>query len=159
MNNNLLPLTGFKMAVGENQFKLLQHFAVSANMPGVNIAEVSTTFRNLSGYVPSDHISYDALNVRVAVDENMHVYDEVFSWLSSCTTSNILPVHDIVLNFLTSKFNITRSVSFKNVFPVSISSIEFNVQNTEVDYAYIDVGFRYDNFTFDLGPDRLQRPA
>jgi len=148
MNNNLLPLTGFKLSVGTDQFKHLRHFAVSANMPGCNIGEVSTTYRNLSGYVPSDHISYDSLNIRFAVDESMVVYDEVFQWLSSCTSSNVIPVHDIVLNFLTSKFNISRSVSFSNVFPSSISGINFDVQNTEVEYAYIDVIFRYDNFVF-----------
>ena len=148
MNNNLLPLTGFKMSVGTDQFKQLQHFAVSANMPGCNIGEISTIYRNLSGFSPSDHLKFESLNVRFAVDESMLVYNEVFQWLSDCTTSNVLPVYDISLSFLTSKFNISRSVSFRNAFPSSISGIEFNVQNTEVEYAYIDVVFRYDDMSF-----------
>jgi len=148
MNNNLLPLTGFKLSIGSDKFKTLEHFAVSATMPGVNIGEISATYRQFAGYVSSDHINYDNLTVRIAVDEAMIVYDEVFQWLMDNTVYDTMRSHDIVLNFLSSKFNISRSVKFINAFPSSIGSIEFNVQNTEVDYAYIDVVFRYDNFIF-----------
>ena len=148
MNNNLLPLTGFKMSIGSNNFKTLQHFAVSATMPGVSIGEISATYRNFAGYVSSDHITYDNLTIRVAVDEAMTVYDEALQWLTDNTTADVTKPYDIMLNFLSSNFNIARSVNFVNAFPSSISAIEFNVQNTEVEYAYIDIVFRYDYFEF-----------
>lgn len=148
MNNNLLPLTGFKMSIGSNDFKTTQRFAVSATMPGVNIGEISATYRNFAGYVASDHVVYDNLTVRFAVDEKMLVYDELFQWMLDNTTFNTTKAYDIMLNFLSSNFNISRSVNFVNAFPASIGSIEFNVQNTDVEYAYIDVTFRYDFFEF-----------
>jgi len=148
MNNNLLPLTGFKLSIGSDTFKTIERFAVSATFPGVSIGEISATYRNFAGYVSSDHIVYDTLTIRVGMDENLVVYDEAFGWIMANTTANTMLACDIMLNFLTSKNNISRAVKFVNAFPSSIGSIELNVQNTDVEYAYVDIVFRYDFFEF-----------
>jgi hypothetical protein len=54
----------------------------------------------------------------------------------------------MTLHFLTNHNNISRSVRFANAFPTNIGGLEFNVQQTESEYAYVDVTFRYDYFEF-----------
>jgi hypothetical protein len=86
--------------------------------------------------------------VRIAIDESLESYREIFNWIYANTSSNTLINHDMTLHFLTNHNNISRSVRFANAFPTNIGGLEFNVQQTESEYAYVDVTFRYDYFEF-----------
>jgi hypothetical protein len=148
ISSNQLPLTGFKLNIGSDKFKNLQHFAVSATFPSVSVGEVIAGYKNYNGFVSGEKLTYDPFSLRVAVDENLLVYDEIYSWMLHNTKEASLQTHDITLNFISSHNNISKSVLFTNAFPTSIGGIDLNVQNTDVEYAYIDVAFRYDYFKF-----------
>ena len=98
--------------------------------------------------MPDSKLAYDPLTVRIAIDENLESYNEIFNWLRSNTTNTNLIFHDVTLHFLTNHNNISRSVRFANAFPTNLSGVEFNVQQTESEYAFVDVTFRYDYFEF-----------
>ena len=148
IDSNLLALTGFKLFIHAEDFKHTQYFAVSASFPSVSLPEVTTGYRNLSGFVSGDKLAYDPLTVRIAIDERLESYREIFNWIHSNTANKELTVHNITLHFLTNHNNISRSVRFANAFPTNIGGLEFNVQQTESEYAYVDVTFRYDYFEF-----------
>ena len=148
IDSNLLSLTGFKLFIHTEEFKHTQYFAVSASFPSVSLPEVTTGFRNNQGFVPGDKLAYDPLTIRVAIDEKLESYREIFNWLHSNTTNDNLIIHDITLHFLTNHNNISRSVRFTNAFPTNIGGVEFNVQQNDSEYAYVDVTFRYDYFEF-----------
>jgi hypothetical protein len=148
IDSNLLALTGFKLAIHSENFKHTQYFAVSASFPAVSLPEVTTSFRNLSGFVPGDKLTYDPLTVRIAIDERLESYNEVFNWMYLNTKNKELINYDMTLHFLTNHNNISRSVRFANAFPTNMGGLEFNVQQTESEYAYVDVTFRYDYFEF-----------
>ena len=59
---------------------------------------------------------------------------------------HLLKTVDLPLCIMSSHNNVNRKFVFKNAFPTSLGSIEFNVQNSDVEYAYVDVTFRYDYF-------------
>jgi hypothetical protein len=148
MNSNLLSLTGFKLLIHNVDFKYTQYFALSASFPSVSLPEVATGFRNQAGFVSGDRLSYDTLNIRVAIDENLESYNELFNWLRHNTKTQALKTHDIILCFLTNHNNVGRKVKFTNAFPTSLGGIEFSVQQSDVEYAAVDIGFRYDYFEF-----------
>jgi hypothetical protein len=148
MNSNLLSLTGFKLQIHSEEFKYTHYFAVSASFPSVSLPEVTTGFRNRAGFVSGDKLTYDPLTIRVAVDENLESYNEIFNWLTYNTQNNSIKTYDITLCFLTNHNNIGRKVRFANAFPTNLGGIEFNVQQTDVEYAAVDVSFRYDWFEF-----------
>lgn len=148
IDSNLLALTGFKLSIHTEDFKHTQYFAVSASFPAVSLPEVTTGFRNKQGFVPGDKLVYDPLTVRVAIDEKLESYREIFNWIHANTANDNLIIHDMTLHFLTNHNNISRSVRFANAFPTNISGLEFNVQQTESEYAFVDVTFRYDYFEF-----------
>jgi len=148
MNSNLLSLTGFKLLIHTVDFKYTQYFAVSASFPAVSLPEVTTGFRNQSGFVSGDKLAFDTLNIRVAIDENLESYNEIFNWLRHNTQHDKLKFYDMTLCFLTNHNNVGRKVKFTNAFPTSLGGIEFSVQQSDVEYATVDVSFRYDYFEF-----------
>jgi hypothetical protein len=148
MNSNLLSLTGFKLLIHNVDFKHTQYFAVSASFPSVSLTEVTTGYRNQAGFVSGDKLTYDPLNIRIAIDENLEAYSEIFNWLKYNTQRDELKTYDITLCFLTNHNNIGRKIRFANAFPTSLGGIEFSVQQSDVEYATVDVGFRYDWFEF-----------
>lgn len=149
MQYNLLALTGFKLTIGaSNEFKLSEFFAVSASFPSISLSEVDTPYRNRQGFVPDDVLKYEPLIIRIAVDDQLLAYNEIHDWMIYNTLEQNLKTHDLILHFMTGHNNISRQVRFTSAFPTSCSGIDFNVQNTEVEYAYVDVTFRYDRFEF-----------
>jgi hypothetical protein len=148
MNTNLLSLTGFKLAIESEDFKNTEYFAVSASFPSVSLTEVASNYRNNQGFVPGDRLTYDPITIRVAVDENLNTYNEMFGWMLHNTKSDALKSHDIALSFITSHNNISRVVRLVDAFPTNLGGVEFNVQSSETEYAFVDVTFRYDYFEF-----------
>ena len=57
---------------------------------------------------------------------------------------------DATLNVLTSKNNANIEVRFNNVFPVSLSSLDFNQQANDIDYLSATVSFKYKLYEFAL---------
>ena len=147
-NKNLLSLTGFKLQISGRDYENTEYFVVSAALPSINLPEIELSYRNLHGFLPGDKIQYDPISIRIAIDEELKVYDELYKWVSTNAKSKTLDVREISLHFLTSHNNISRSMRFVNAFPTSIGSVEFNTQTADVEYAYIDVSFRYDYFEF-----------
>jgi hypothetical protein len=149
MQYNLLALTGFKLTIGgTNEFKLSEFFAVSASFPSISLGEANASFRNRQGFVPDDVLQYEPLTIRIAVDEELQSYNEIYNWMLHNTNEFKLKTQELILHFMTGHNNVSRQVKFTDAFPTSCSGIEFNVQNTATDYAYVDVTFRYDRFEF-----------
>ncbi len=98
------------------------------------------------------------------VDENMENYMAVHNWLTGLgfpeTTQQyndlISVVNDVTqpqdpkkafsdgsLYILNSSYNTTAVVKFKDLFPVSLSSLEFDATQTDIQYFTADVAFKY----------------
>lgn len=148
MATNLLSLTGFKLQFNTDLFPLCEKLAVAATFPSISVSEVAINFSNKAGFVSSGFLEYGELSVRIAVDEALGVYEELYNWLKRNSEGAALETYSLVLNFVTSHFNVSRSVQFNSVFASSVGSIELNTQATDVEYAYLDVTFKYDNFNF-----------
>ena len=148
MATNLLSLTGFKLKFNTDLFPLTEKLAVAATFPSISVSEVAINFSNKAGFVSSGFLQYGELSVRIAVDEKLAVYEELFSWLKVHSEGGGIVSYSMVLNFLTSHYNVSRSIRFNSVFATAISGIELNTQATDVEYGYVDVTFKYDNFVF-----------
>jgi hypothetical protein len=149
MQYNLLALTGFKLIIGSStNYKLSEFFAVSATFPNVSLGEANTSYRNRQGFVADDVLQYDPFTIRIAVDDELLAYNEMHDWMLHNTQEEKIKTEELTLHFMTGHNNVSRRVKFISAFPTALSSIEFNTQNTSVEYAYVDVTFRYDRFEF-----------
>lgn len=146
-NQNLLSQVSFKLIINSRDFANTQYFAVNANLPSISINEAIGGFRNQAGFVPGDKLNFDPFNIRLAIDEDFVGYIELFRWMKSHTDQTDLKVADISLIVMSSHNNANKTFTFKNAFPTNLGQIDFNVQNQDIEYAYVDVTFRYDYFT------------
>lgn len=140
----MLSPTGFKLTINREKFANTEFFITSFGIPSISSGEVQTNFRNSIGYMPGDVRTFDTLNLRFAIDEDMKNYTEMFNWLKSNTEK--LERHDMILSIMSSHNNVNKQFQFKDAFPTSLSGVEFNVQSTDVEYLQADVTFRYNEF-------------
>jgi hypothetical protein len=143
-NLNLLAPTGFKLVINREKFANTEFFITSFSIPSVSASEIQTNFRGQIGYTPGEARQFDALNLRFAIDEHMTNYVEMFDWIESNTVG--LERHDMILSVMTSHNNVKKQFQFKDAFPTSLSGVEFQTQNSDVEYLQADVGFRYNEF-------------
>ena len=146
-NLNFLSPTGFKLVINRNRFANLEYFATSVTLPSLNLGIVDVANNQLRGHMQGD-VTIDDLSIRVAIDEDLVVYREVFEWIIENRDSLNPLTYDATLIILTSHNNPNRSIKFKNIFPTSIGSLEFNTQSSDIEYLQADISFRYDEFEF-----------
>lgn len=155
----LSPL-GFQLAI--NKLPTAVFNVTSVVVPGITVedAELNTPFK-LIRY--PDRVVYNDFVFRFKVDEDMGNYLEIFNWMveigrpSDFSVGNLNPftatdyyqhyISDGTLVILNSVNKPNIEVTFKDLFPVMISDIEFNTQDTDVTYIDATVNFRCLSFT------------
>jgi hypothetical protein len=146
-NYNFLSPNGFKLTIESPKFDNFGYFVVKANLPSVNLPEVTSKYNNFQSFVPGDTVTYESIDIEFMIDEDMNSYKEVFAWIKENAESDIPLKNDITLHILSSHNNVTSEIKFVNAFPVSLSSIDFSSQIASVDYVKGTATFRYDYFT------------
>ena len=161
-NKNFLSPVGFKFVIGRTPN--VDYFCQSASIPEVNIGvrEVPTPVKDYS--VPGDKMTFGDLNLRFLVNEDLDNYYEIFKWLKGLTN----PKHqkdffayinsvdekgrpepferqmsDARLLILNSNYNTISTVNFMNIFPTSLTTLEFDSSATDINYFTAEVNFKY----------------
>jgi hypothetical protein len=158
-NRNFLSPVGFK-------FLLTKHPKVSFFSNGVRIPEITlgtairtTYLKDLD--IPGEKIQYGDFSLRFLVDENLQNYMAIHNWITGLgfpeTTQQFanlvtdengtedlqLQYSDGTLQILNSNLNVNSQVIFKDLFPISLSSLEFEATDTDVNYFTAEVTFKY----------------
>lgn len=161
-NQNFLSPVGFKFVIG--RIPHVDFFCQSASIPEVNIGvrEVTTPVNDYS--VPGDKISYGDLSLRFLVNEELDNYYEIYKWLKGManpktqeefyeyistvdekgrSTNFSKMMSDARLLILNSNYNTVSTVNFYNIFPVSLTTLEFDSSATDINYFTAEVNFKY----------------
>jgi hypothetical protein len=167
-NRNFLSPIGFKFTLAKNS--KVSFFSNSARIPEINlgIANQPTYLKMID--VPGDIIQYGDFSLRFLVDENMENYMFVHNWITGLgfpetaqqfkdlTTDedgsrNLNKQYsDGTLRILNSNYNDVALVKFKDLFPFSLSSLEFEATDTDYNYFTAEVTFKYTVYNI-LGTD------
>lgn len=167
-NRNFLSPVGFKFTLVKEP--KVAFFCNSARIPEINLEVVQqpTYLKDLD--VPGDKLTYGDLSVRFLVDENMENYMAIHNWLTGLgfpeiasqfaelTTSDSglrdqkAAFSDGSLHILNSNFRDTAVVKFKDLFPISLSPLEFDATLNDVQYLTAEVSFKYTVYNI-LGTD------
>ena len=170
-NRNFLSPVGFKFSI--IKIPKADFFANQAMIPGVDLgfAEQPTYLKNLP--IPGDKMSYGDFQLRFLIDENMENYLEVHNWLRGLGyPQNIEEFQDLkkgdkyypeksakspyneysdgTLFIYNSSFIVNTKVKFKDLFPTSLSSIEFDATSGDIDYATAEVNFKYSIYDIEV---------
>ncbi len=162
-NRNFLSPTGFKFTL--TRTPTVTFFCNQANIPDLNlgVAIQPTYLKDID--TPGDKIVFGDLNLRFLVDENLENYMEIQNWIRGLgypeklsefadleakgfVKGNYLKdrqniYSDGTLQVLTSSQITNFQVSFKDLFPYSLSTLTFDSTDTDIQYFTADVSFKY----------------
>ena len=176
-NRNFLNPTGFKFVLDRSP--KIAFFCNQANIPDITLA-VATQGTPLGRKIPhpGDELEFGDLNLRFLVDENLENYMEIQNWMRGMgypeslqqiydlqreyrreiyeDTKTINLYSDGVLMVLNSSQISNFQVRFKDLFPYSLSTLNFDATQTDTEYFTADVSFKYTVYTItDMKGNRL----
>ena len=159
-NKNFLNPTGFRFIL--NRAPKVTFFSNQANIPGLNLGVTEQTSYLTDIPVPGDKLQFQDLNLRFLVDEDLENYLEIQHWLRglgfpdslkeiydwqrnnpNAPTSELNYTCDGTMNVLTSANTPNFKVKFLDMFPVSLSDLDFDATDSDIDYLTADVTFKY----------------
>lgn len=161
-NKSFLSPTGFKFTLAKKP--KIDFFCDSANIPGINlgVAIQSTYLKSIP--VPGDVLTYDDLTLSFNIDEDMENYLEVYNWLiqfgfprdagqyqqllmedenNPGKQTAISGMSDGTLIIYNSNYRPKIEVRFKDLFPTSLSSLQFQSKVNDIQYLTAQAVFKY----------------
>ena len=152
-NTNFLQPTKFLLTF--DRVGAMQYFCQMANLPGISLDDAtrSTPFVNL--YSPGTKLTYNPLNITFIVDEDLITWQKLQQWMNEIANPegfdgrNTKPsdnVSDATLTILTNLNNSNLRIYYHNVFPTSISDIDFDTKQSADDIITASASFRYDYY-------------
>ena len=158
-NRNFLSGVGFKFNL--TKFPKVDFFSNSARIPELSL-ELTTQASYLKNIdVPGERLTYGDFTLRFLVDENMENYVSVYNWLKGLgfpeTTKQYKDVItdpqgqrdpkeafcDGTLRILNSNYREVGKVKFNDLFPTSLTSLDFDATATDVQYLTAEATFKY----------------
>ena len=168
-NRNFLSPVGFKFVLGKHP--KVDFISQSANIPDISLATQIQPSYLKDIDVPGEKLNYGDFSLTFLVDENMENYSILHKWIKrlgfasstqdykdlikkevSPSTLEDKPIDekqafsDGTLQVLSSNFQPIIQVKFVDLFPISLSSLTFDVSDTDVQYFTAEASFRYTIF-------------
>ena len=158
-NRNFLAPVGFKFTLAK--YPKVSFFSNSARIPELSLGTAIQPSYLKDIDVPGEKLTYGDLTVRFLVDENMKNYMAVHNWLKGIgfpetpqqfadQTTNSDGVRDEKevfsdgsLHILNSNFQDVAIVKFSDLFPVGLTSLEFDATETDINYFTAEATMRY----------------
>lgn len=146
-NKNFLSPVGFQLKLNSSKYENTEYFCTSVTLPDLTLAESPLPYRGSNIAMSGDRINFSNLEVTFNVTENMENYIEIYNWLHDIASAGESKI-DGTLMILSSHNNTTKEILFRDLFPTSLSALEFSTQQTEVEYLQASVSFKYTYFEF-----------
>lgn len=155
-NKNLLAPTGFRFIL--NRTPNVNYFTYSVPIPTLTLGEIDTENPNVRLPFPGDKLRFEPLTIRFRVDEDLQNFLEIHNWLLSLgypedikksgygkgaynTSGEVYSDGSLIV--LTSNQNVNFRVNFKNLFPISLTELNFDASLTDIEYLEATATFRY----------------
>ena len=158
-NRNFLSPVGFKFTLGK--YPKVDFFSMSANIPEISLGTAiqSSYLKNLD--VPGEKLTYGDFRLSFMVDENMENFSTVHNWLTGIgfpeTTQQYRTqitnadgirdgnevFSDGTLHILNSNYRDVAQIRFRDLYPTSLSSLQFQANDSDYNYFTAEVTFKY----------------
>jgi len=158
-NRNFLSPIGFVFIL--DKAKKSSFLCQKAEIPTMNLGEVNIPTRGLVPIPVEGNMRYSDLTIDFLVDENLENYMEIHNWMRALGTPQELKerkewrdLHrrdasqdprfsDATLQVLNNNNIANFDVVFKDVFPVSLSTLSFDVTGNDNDFFVATATFKY----------------
>ena len=163
--SNINHLTPIAYRFNIRKIPKVIYFCQSVNIPGISFSSTVQTTPFSPINIQGDTLFYEDLTIRFLVDEDLEAYTEIFNWITALTapkafsqykterdtnkvlrrsTGNLFSSAELII--LNNNMNPNKEVIFDDVFPVSLSSIEFDSGST-LDTLSATVTFKYTTYS------------
>lgn len=155
-NTNYLQPTKFLLVF--DRTPATQYFCQSVNIPGVSVDSAIRSTPTLETSYPSNKINYDDLNITFTIDESLESWKQMYDWFRSMAyhdvkvKNNLLQqfggkvVCDGILTVMSALNNPLLRVQFANMYPTSLSDIQFDTKTSADEILTASVSFKYTHF-------------
>ena len=166
-NRNYMSPLGFKLILTKTP--KVDFLCQSANIPSISMGTAIQPSYLKDIPVPGDKVLYDDLNVRFLVDEKMENYLAIHKWITGLgypesigqyrqlktddkrtdrrVNDSADPLYfqysDATLQVLNSNYKPSVLINFKDAFPVSLSTLDFDVTTRDYSFFTASVTFKY----------------
>jgi len=156
-NKNFLSPLNFKF-----QIKKAPHvnfFIQKVNIPPLLLVAPEIPNPFVKAPIPGDHINYSDLSITFKVDEDLQNYLEIHEWIKALGKPHDFDQYraieekkswtgdgiysDITVSILSSTKSPNYEVTYVDAHPVSLSGIEFNTTDGDVNYIEATAVFKY----------------
>lgn len=170
-NLNPLSPTGFRLSI--TKLPEVTFFCQEANIPDINLDPIPIGTPFSTSQVPGEIIDFGSLIVNFMVDENMANYKAIYNWITGLGfpqdyeqyqalvdsgNNTVQPnvrfgtaqnnYSDGALEILGSNNIKVQVIQFKDLYPISISSLNFQANVDDVQYLIGTASFKYTYFNF-----------
>lgn len=141
----------------------LNFYVQNVNLPGVHLQQTEAPNPFVALPHAGDHIQYDDLMINFKVNEDFTNWLEIYNWIKALGFPKNFDQYNLKLPTVPLGEGITSDLSlivmnssripkyditFRNAFPISISSLIFDVSRSRDDYIDAAATFRYDFYEF-----------
>ena len=157
---NLNQLNVVSFDVSFSRQPAVQYFCQRISLPTVVLGETNEPSPFLNLPLEGDTLTFEALSLSFIVDEDLQNYIEIYNWLTalgfprdysqfailqepSAASKTLSKYSDLSLVVHTNKSNPNYKIKFTDVFPTSISSIQFDATPTGMDPIVVDATFNF----------------
>jgi len=173
-NRNFLSPIGFQFTI--DRLKGVDFFCQSANIPAISLGPAVTTTRLNKIQNPGDELQYEDLFIRFLVDENMKNWYQVSNWMREIATpysteefrfdrGDIPSVNkrqagvdyatnnnqwrcDCSLLVLSSNYRVVAEFVFRDAWPTSLTTLNFDASVPDVNYFTAEVSLKYNYYDY-----------
>ncbi len=159
-NKNFLSPIGFQFSI--QKLPHVNYFVQSANIPEISLSEVERMSPFVRLPTPGTQLTFGSLELRSRVDEDLKNYKEIYNWMmglgfpdnfeqrantgrskNTGTVSVGDVLSDATLLITTASYQTNVSINFVDAYPTSLSTLEFNINATDVEYLEATTSFTY----------------
>ncbi len=131
------------------------------NIPSVILGETHESNPFMNTPLEGDTLSFEALSISFIVDEDMQNYIEIYNWLTAIgfprdytqfaalkrpedfPTNSEGIYSDINVMLHTNKSNPNYKITFTDVFPTALSSVQLDSTPTTIEPIVVDASFNF----------------
>lgn len=162
-NTSLLQTTKYVFVMP--RINNVQYFCQEANLPGVSLPEMPRPTSVVDLYVPGNKMVYNRLEISFLIDAELKAWTDIHDWMRDLTTpvkneeySNLwrrqtilsekqgAQYADGILTIMSGLNNPKFRIKYSNLFPTSLSDIQFKSTGSTDDVLTATASFRYDYF-------------
>jgi hypothetical protein len=158
-NKSFLSPIGFRFTM--QRLPHVNYFCTQASIPAITLAQISVPMPMVNKHYPADKLEFDELSITFRIDEDLQNYSEIYDWMHTIASpegltdrtanrrtqqsvSNVFSDGSLIVTTAAYKPNI--EIKFNDLFPTTLSTLSFNVEETEITYLQAEASFKYRNY-------------